>query len=46
MKQRLEDLERRAELGGGEDRLRRQRESGKLTARERVELLFLSLIHI
>ncbi|MEX2273649.1 MAG: acyl-CoA carboxylase subunit beta [Vicinamibacterales bacterium] len=40
MKQRLEDLERRAELGGGEDRLRRQRESGKLTARERVELLF------
>src|SRR6476619_3113153 len=34
------DLDRRAELGGGEDRLRRQRESGKLTARERVELLF------
>src|SRR5258707_1725109 len=34
------DLDRRAELGGGEERLRRQRESGKLTARERVELLF------
>jgi propionyl-CoA carboxylase beta chain len=36
----LADLDRRAELGGGEDRLRRQRESGKLTARERIELLF------
>ncbi len=34
------DLERRAELGGGEDRLRRQREAGKLTARERIDLLF------
>jgi propionyl-CoA carboxylase beta chain len=36
----LEELERRAELGGGEDRLRRQHEAGKLTARERIELLF------
>ena len=36
----LAELERRAELGGGEDRLRRQRESGKLTARERIDLLF------
>src|SRR5262245_9510599 len=36
----LEDLERRAELGGGEDRLRRQHEAGKLTARERIDLLF------
>ena len=36
----LEDLERRAELGGGEDRLRRQHDAGKLTARERIELLF------
>ena len=34
------DLERRAELAGGEDRLRRQREAGKLTARERIDLLF------
>jgi len=34
------DFDRRAELGGGEERLRRQRESGKLTARERIELLF------
>jgi propionyl-CoA carboxylase beta chain len=36
----LEDLERRAEQGGGEERLRRHHEAGKLTARERVELLF------
>ncbi|HEV3216923.1 MAG TPA: acyl-CoA carboxylase subunit beta [Vicinamibacterales bacterium] len=36
----LEDLERRAELGGGEERVRRQRAAGKLTARERIELLF------
>jgi len=36
----LADLERRAELGGGEARLRRQREAGKLTARERIDLLF------
>src|SRR6185295_11822006 len=37
---RLAELERLAELGGGEDRLRRQHEAGKLTARERVDLLF------
>ena len=36
----LDDLERRAELGGGEDRQQRQHEAGKLTARERIELLF------
>ncbi len=36
----LADLERRAELGGGEERLRRQRDAGKLTARERIDLLF------
>jgi propionyl-CoA carboxylase beta chain len=36
----LQDLERRAELGGGEERLRRQHEAGKLTARERIDLLF------
>ena len=36
----LARLEKRAELGGGEARLRRQHESGKLTARERMELLF------
>ena len=39
-RQRLIDLERRAELGGGEDRLRRQRDAGKLTARERIDWLF------
>ncbi|MBA3272008.1 MAG: methylmalonyl-CoA carboxyltransferase [Acidobacteria bacterium] len=38
--EKLHDLERRAELGGGEDRLRKQVEQGKLTARERIELLF------
>src|ERR1044071_1549284 len=36
----LADLDRRADLGGGEERLRRQRESGKLTARERIDLMF------
>jgi len=36
----LDDLERRAELGGGQDRLDRQRAAGKLTARERINLLF------
>ena len=36
----LAELERRAELGGGEERLRRQHEAGKLTARERIDLLF------
>ncbi len=37
---RLEDLHRRAELGGGEERLRRQRDGGRLTARERIDTLF------
>ena len=36
----LHDLERRAEMGGGEERLRRQHEAGKLTARERIDILF------
>src|SRR5712691_7478117 len=36
----LDELERRAELGGGDDRLKRQHAQGKLTARERIELLF------
>jgi len=38
--QTLERLERRAALGGGEDRLERQHASGKLTARERIDRLF------
>src|ERR671919_23338 len=37
---KLEDFERRAELGGGEERLRKQHDQGKLTARERMEQLF------
>jgi propionyl-CoA carboxylase beta chain len=36
----LEDLERRAELGGGAARLQKQHDAGKLTARERIDLLF------
>jgi propionyl-CoA carboxylase beta chain len=36
----LNDLERRAELGGGAARLERQHAAGKLTARERLELFF------
>jgi propionyl-CoA carboxylase beta chain len=36
----LDELERRAERGGGEARLRRQHDAGKLTARERIDLLF------
>ena len=42
VKENLEELERRnreADLGGGEDRIRRQHEAGKLTARERIDLL-------
>ena len=33
-------MRRRSREGGGDARLRRQRESGKLTARERIDLLF------
>ena len=36
----LGDLDRRAEAGGGDERVRRQHEGGRLTARERVALLF------
>src|SRR3989442_4663802 len=39
--ERLEELRRRnraAELGGGEERIRRQHKAGKKTARERLEL--------
>jgi propionyl-CoA carboxylase beta chain len=38
--EKLQDLERLADLGGGDERLRRQHEQGKLTARERMERLF------
>jgi propionyl-CoA carboxylase beta chain len=36
----LQALERLAEAGGGEARVRRQHDAGKLTARERIDLLF------
>src|SRR4026209_2827885 len=38
--EQLAALERRAERGGGEARVLRQHDTGKLTARERVDLLF------
>jgi propionyl-CoA carboxylase beta chain len=38
--ERLRERERLAEQGGGEERLRKQHEQGKLTARERLERLF------
>jgi propionyl-CoA carboxylase beta chain len=37
--QRLLELNRQAELGGGKDRLDKQKADGKLTARERITLL-------
>ncbi len=36
----VQELERQAELGGGDARRQRQHDAGKLTARERVELFF------
>ncbi len=42
LKENLEELERRhqeAELGGGEERIAKQHEGGKMTARERIDLL-------
>ena len=38
--ERLKDRERLAELGGGEERLKKQHAQGKLTARERMTRLF------
>jgi propionyl-CoA carboxylase beta chain len=37
--ERIQSLSDQAELGGGEERLKRQREGGRLTARERVDFL-------
>ena len=37
--QRLEDMRARARLGGGETRIENQHKKGKLTARERIDLL-------
>jgi propionyl-CoA carboxylase beta chain len=39
LRQRLFELEEQAEKGGGQDRIDKQHAAGKLTARERVELL-------
>jgi propionyl-CoA carboxylase beta chain len=38
--ERLKERERLAELGGGEERLKKQHAQGKLTARERITRLF------
>lgn len=37
--ERLENLKKKALVGGGEERIKRQHEKGKLTARERIDLL-------
>jgi propionyl-CoA carboxylase beta chain len=37
--QRLDDMNAKAFLGGGADRIKKQHDSGKLTARERIDLL-------
>ncbi len=37
--QRLDELNAKALLGGGEDRIKKQHDAGKLTARERIDLL-------
>lgn len=37
--QKLQDLRFEAKLGGGEDKIKLQHEKGKLTARERIQLL-------
>src|SRR5215475_12159384 len=37
--QRLDELNRKALDGGGQERIKKQHESGKLTARERIDLL-------
>jgi propionyl-CoA carboxylase beta chain len=36
---RLDELNQKALLGGGEERIKKQHEGGKLTARERIDLL-------
>ncbi|MBL8939786.1 MAG: methylmalonyl-CoA carboxyltransferase, partial [Archangium sp.] len=39
LRQRLAALEQQAEQGGGAERIARQHKDGKLTARERIDLL-------
>lgn len=38
--ERLQKKEEKIELGGGEERIKRQHQAGKLTARERIDFLF------
>ncbi|HKB76349.1 MAG TPA: carboxyl transferase domain-containing protein, partial [Myxococcales bacterium] len=38
-REKLAALDAQAELGGGEERIDKQHDEGKLTARERIELL-------
>ena len=44
--ERLHERERLAELGGGEERLKKQHAQGKLTARERITRLFDAVIRV
>jgi propionyl-CoA carboxylase beta chain len=37
--ERIQELSHQAELGGGEERLKKQRQNGRMTARERIEFL-------
>src|SRR5512138_3190021 len=37
--EQLRELRKQSQAGGGADRIKRQRERGKMTARERIELL-------
>ena len=37
--ERMRELARQAELGGGEERLEKQRQGGRMTARERIDFL-------
>ncbi|GMU02851.1 hypothetical protein KH5H1_69710 [Corallococcus caeni] len=39
LRARLQQMEQQAEQGGGADRIAKQHEAGKLTARERIDLL-------
>ena len=39
LRARLDQMEKQAELGGGADRIAKQHEAGKPTARERIDLL-------
>jgi len=37
--EKLKELNQKSELGGGQDKIRRQRDQGKLLARERIDIL-------